>query len=594
MATYQSAGGENIQVGSPELNPSLTTGKTLISQGDNLSAPPISTTFDANRIQNGNSLSLLPTPAPSTNGISSNTSIPSPTIPTAESVISQNAQNTPAQTQQNSILQRIAALVGGGQTQTTLTNASESQAGVPQLTKTVNDLNTQLQGLNDQATGLQNEAQFTIPNQAQQDATGRGITAGGLAPITASQLRVNQIKQGAIATQALTVKAALYGAQGNLTLAKDAADKAATAQYEQQQQQIDYQKAQLAALTPTLTKDEKNQAAIVQAQLADRQRAIDTAKEDKKSIIAMATAALNNFPNDPAAHYAAQQALAESNKEQPNLQAALSLVGQYQKDPIATQQAIANLAKTRAETEKTNKDLANTTSRNNVSTVSGSNVVAGKTVDPAIASDVEAVLSGRNTLYNIKQTMGRTNSAAAYMKQMRDTITSIDPKFDFIASDAGGKSVSTGYVQKSTAAINSVLPNINKIIDLSNQVPRVGITGVDNLIQKGGLIINDQKVANFHEAQKLIADEIGVALGAGTVSDMKLQLGFDVTDPTVSQETFASNMGVIKEFITNRLAGLNSLRYSSSVTGGTGTPSSSGASSVSDTDIANLRSKYNY
>ena len=198
-----------------------------------------------------------------------------------------------------------------------------------------------------------------------------------------------------------------------------------------------------------------------------------------------------------------------------------------------------------------------------VSSVYGTDSTTG-----SIPNDVQAVLEGRNTLYNIRQTMGRTNQAATYMQAMRDAITKVDPNFDFIASDAGGKSVSTAYVQKATAAINSVLPNIQKITDLSNQVSRIGVTGVDKLIQGAGLILNNKKIQNFREAQKLIADEIGVALGAGTVSDMKLQLGFDVTDPTVSQEVFASNMEVVKEFLNNRKAGLDSLRYQSAVTGG--------------------------
>ncbi len=423
MATYQDSSGNNTLVGSPELNPDLTAGKTQVSSGDNLSAPPVSTTFDANSIQNSNSLQLQPTPAPSTTGISNNMSIPSPAIPTAESIVGQNAQNTPAQTQQNTILQRIASLVGGGQTQTTFTNSAESQAGVPSLTKTVNDLNTQLQGLNDQATGLQNEAQYTIPNQAQVDATGRGVTAGGIAPITASQLRVNQIKQGAIATQALTVKAALYGAQGNLTLAKDAADKAATAQYEQQQQQIDYQKAQLDALTPTLNKDEKNQAAIVQAQLADRQTAINNAMDDKKTIIAMATTALKNNPNDPAAQYAAQQALAESNKQQPSLQAALALVGQYQTDPIATQKAIADLQLTRAQTAKTYSDLqsASLSSVNSWAT----NIKSGT----AKLSDVPASLKSAVSTALAQGTSAPSTILAttqASLKELNDMVSSND------------------------------------------------------------------------------------------------------------------------------------------------------------------------
>lgn len=186
----------------------------------------------------------------------------------------------------------------------------------------------------------------------------------------------------------------------------------------------------------------------------------------------------------------------------------------------------------------------------------------------SLSNDMQAILEGRNTMYNIRQTMGRSNQAAAYMQSLRNAITKEDPHFDFVASDAGGKSVSTSYVQRATAAINSVIPNIQKVVDLSNQVSRIGVTGVDALLQKGGTIINNQTVSNFHEAQKLIADEIGVALGAGTVSDMKLQLGFDITDPSVSQEVFASNMGIVKDFLNNRIAGLKSLRYSSSTVGG--------------------------
>jgi hypothetical protein len=44
---------------------------------------------------------------------------------------------------------------------------------------------------------------------------------------------------------------------------------------------------------------------------------------------------------------------------------------------------------------------------------------------------------------------------------------------------------------------------------------------------------------------------------------MKLQLGFDVTDPSVSDENFAANIGLVKEFLENRKRGLDSLRYRS-------------------------------
>jgi hypothetical protein len=203
--------------------------------------------------------------------------------------------------------------------------------------------------------------------------------------------------------------------------------------------------------------------------------------------------------------------------------------------------------------------------KNPSSSTEATTTLAGVKVPSRIAGDVEDVLSGRNTLQSIKQNQGRSAKAAAQMKELRDSIRSIDPNFDFISSDAGGKFVSSEYFQKSKAAINSVMPNVDKIIDLSNQVPRIGIAGVDSLLQKGAVQIGNKKVANFREAQKLIGDEIGLALGGGGMSDMKLQLGFDVTDPSMSPEVFASNMGLVKEFIQNRSKGLDQQRYASSV-----------------------------
>lgn len=326
--------------------------------GNPFSVPTTSSTITPESLQPVTPIQL-PQPSTDLTGGSNNTSIPNPTIPTAESIINTNTNPTPAETQQTGFLNKIASLISGNKTQTTLQNEAETSAGVPALTTTLNDLNTQLEGLNNQSTALQNDAQYTIPNKAQEDATGRGITTGGLAPLTTSQLRQNQIKQGAIATQALTLKSAIYGAQGKYNIAKDAADKAATAQYEQQQQEIDYQKAQLDAIMPTLNKEEKAQALIQQSKLADRQTAINNGIEDKKTIIALATAALKNYPDDSAAHYAAQQALAESNKDKPDLATALSLVGRYQTDPMATQKAIADLAQTRAQTQASLASTAN-------------------------------------------------------------------------------------------------------------------------------------------------------------------------------------------------------------------------------------------
>ncbi len=350
MATYQYADTSgNLQTTTDQANaPGIDPHSGFISS-------PVSQTQDATAINNqmsGTSPSVTFPTAPSapTQGVSANTGVPSP-IPAPEDIINQGNTQTPAEQTNKSLLEKVASLIGSRKGQTTLTNEAEAGAGVPALQKVVNDLNTQLEGLNNQALSLQNEARpgGAIENQNQQNVLGRGVTAAGLAPIQAGDLRKNQIAQSAIASQALTVKSAIYGAQGNLSLAKDAADKAATAQYEEQQNQIDYQKALIDANLPQMNKEERNQALLVQTKLADRQTAIDNAKQDKQTIIGLAIAALKNNPNDPAAQYAAQQALNLSNQQVPDLQAALGLVGKYQTDPLDTQIKVQQLLKLRTD-----------------------------------------------------------------------------------------------------------------------------------------------------------------------------------------------------------------------------------------------------
>lgn len=341
MAYYQSNTNSNdvIEVGDSGLNPNLINGRTEVP------SLPNSITTDSLNSATPINLPQYPTDA---NASSYNSSIPTPSI---DSIV--NTTPTQAEQKQQSILERIAGLVGVSRSQNELINSSETNAGVPALTSTLNDLNTQLEGLNNQSVALQNES-TTIPFKTEEQFSGTGATRGGVAPITASALRQNAIKQAAISSQSLTLKSAIFGAQGKLSLAKDAADKAAQAQFENQEKQISYQKALLDSILPTLNREEKAQALIQQAKLNDRQTKIDQAKEDKKTILALATATLKNYPSDSAAHYAAQQALSESNKDVPDVTKALELVGQYQTDPVATRRAVLENQKIQSDINKNN------------------------------------------------------------------------------------------------------------------------------------------------------------------------------------------------------------------------------------------------
>jgi hypothetical protein len=216
----------------------------------------------------------------------------------------------------------------------------------------------------------------------------------------------------------------------------------------------------------------------------------------------------------------------------------------------------------------------------------------------AMRGDVEDILAGRNSTYALRQTMGRTNAAASYMQKLRAAIKAEDPKFDFNLSDAGSKAVSSNYYQRSISAVNSVLPNIDKVAELSKDVDRLGVKGIDAILQKTAMQFGDTKVTSLHQARKMLADEIGLALGQGTVSDMKLQLGFDVTDPAVSDENFVKNMALVKEFVNNRKAGLEQLRYHSSTVPGSSATGDAGvtppATAPKPLTSKDAREKYGY
>lgn len=322
----------------------------------------------------------VPPASPIDTGSSANASIPNP-VPTIQDITDQSNKPTDAQGTQSTLLDQIAKITGKQQSLATLQTQQENQAGVPALTKTMNDLGTQLQGLNDQATLLQNYAMpgGLIQNQVQEKAQGTNATGGGLAPIQADQLRANQIKQATIATQALTVKSAYYAAQGNYSMAKDAADKAAQVAFDASEQEIKGKQAQLAAIEPTLTREEKIRAATLSAQLADRTQQIQNQREDFKVGQPLIAATLKFFANNPSAQYAAQQAMKLDPKDPQYLQKVMGLVGQYQQDPVEVQKAVdqhlaaqqnilvaqanirqsdASAAKSRADIRKINAELA--------------------------------------------------------------------------------------------------------------------------------------------------------------------------------------------------------------------------------------------
>jgi len=181
--------------------------------------------------------------------------------------------------------------------------------------KKAEDLTTRLQGLNEQLigesafraeteqqkgiTGLEQNAQdlsgrlkqlqaeaLSIPLQLQQDAEGRGITAGGLRPIQASALRKNAI-------QALSTSALFEAAKGNLQLAQDQVDRAVAAKYDPIREEIAAKTKNLDLIlkSPAYTIADKNRAQAQKDAQTNQLRRIEKEESKEKEIYSIANIA---------------------------------------------------------------------------------------------------------------------------------------------------------------------------------------------------------------------------------------------------------------------------------------------------------------
>ena len=168
--------------------------------------------------------------------------------------------------------------------------------GIPGLVTAQNDLGAKLRGLQGQSQGLQLASQYTIPNQIQEDSMGRGRTTAGVAPLTASALRKNQIQQGSIAFEALTTQAALEATKGNLETANYYVEQAVLEKFGPIKEQIQVAKDNLQLLIddPETSIEDKNRALAVEAIKDAQDRAISQQQDEMKNILNIAVDAAAN------------------------------------------------------------------------------------------------------------------------------------------------------------------------------------------------------------------------------------------------------------------------------------------------------------
>ena len=254
---------------------------------------------------------------------------PNPTVtPSIPDLTPAPMTATPQESEADSLTKRLQdlnlSLTGESAARTT----AEQAQGISGLTQTQTDLSNRLKAL--QVESLQ------IPLQLQQQAEGRGITAGGLQPLQTSALRENAIKS-------LSISSLLEASRNNLATAQSLADKAVESQFAPLKAERDAKMANLELLlkSPGFTLAEKNRA-NAQLQTQKKQQAQeDRQKEEAKAGQALINAAMKNSGGSQDALMAINQALKlDATKTADYTQRVFDLVGKFQTNPLEVQNQI--------------------------------------------------------------------------------------------------------------------------------------------------------------------------------------------------------------------------------------------------------------
>lgn len=203
------------------------------------------------------------------------TSPPPSVFPVADLDVTPPLQPTQPERQAQGLTEQLQGLERELVGESAFRAESEAEAEIPALLQTQTDLTSQLKALQAEAKA--------IPLQLQQEATGRGITVGGLRPLQTGRLRENAI-------QALGVSSLLEASRGNLSTALTLVDRAVAQQFDPIREEINATTRNLELLlqSPATTIADKNRAqAQLDAQNA-RARQIDEQEAIEKQIGAIA------------------------------------------------------------------------------------------------------------------------------------------------------------------------------------------------------------------------------------------------------------------------------------------------------------------
>lgn len=193
---------------------------------------------------------------------------------------------TPKEQEASDLIKRIQTLQDTLAGKPAFKQQEEKQFDITGKTQLVQDLTAQYNDLLAQSKN--------IPERLQLEATGRGITAGGLEPIQTGELRKLSIASNTIAAQ-------LQAAQGNVAFAQSLVEKAVSDEFAPIEAELDAKTKNLKLIidSPEYSLQDKNRAQAQADAIENQKNAVADEKQNKKDVLSEVNNAIKNGLTDP-------------------------------------------------------------------------------------------------------------------------------------------------------------------------------------------------------------------------------------------------------------------------------------------------------
>ena len=143
-------------------------------------------------------------------------------------------------------------------------------------------------------------------------------------------------------------------------------------------------------------------------------------------------------------------------------------------------------------------------------------------------------------------TFAQLRSLTAYGRDVNkkldiyDKATELNPAFNAADFERGYKFSSNPRVMQQLSSLNNVKMGVDDLLKASDAASRTGAPLLNKAVMPGGITLGGKKYSNFNTARIAFADELSGALGYGSATDMSREMGFNMTDATLSPEQFRS------------------------------------------------------